>query len=362
MRSDIGSFMSGHGLVVRRIAVVRALYLGDLLLAVPSLRALRTRFPQAEVTLIGLPWARAFTRRMSAYLDRFVTFPGYPGIGEVGHDPGETRRFLAEQQAYGYDLVIQMHGNGATSNAFALALGGRVTSGYYVGSPPAGLSPAALYPDDEPEVLRNLGLARLVDCRQLDTTLEFPLTAADRAEASTLLDGITLGRPVIGIHAGAKASARRWPPERFAAVADELAEQSGGQIVLTGSEADAPATSAVRGHMRERALDLTGKTSLGGLAAVIERMRLFIGNDSGPAHLAEAMGTPSVTLFGPADPRRWAPLDQVTHRVVRRPVACSPCPYMDCPIDHRCLRGITPAMVLRVASETLAKGVTACGA
>jgi ADP-heptose:LPS heptosyltransferase len=114
--------------------------------------------------------------------------------------------------------------------------------------------------------------------------------------------------------------------------------------------------------MRHDALDLAGRTSLGGLAALLQRMSLFIGNDSGPAHLAEAVGTPSVTLFGPTDPRRWAPLDQRAHPIVREPVGCSPCAYSDCPIDHRCLRRITPDEVIARASGLLLQEVTRCGA
>lgn len=366
-------YLANHLTTVRRIAVVRALYLGDLLLAVPALRALRQHYTEAEITLIGLPWAAAFAARLSAYVDRFLAFPGYPGIAEEAYSPERTSRFLAEQRAYGYDLVLQMHGNGSTSNAFALALGGRVTSGYYVGAAPDGLSPAARYPTDQSEVLRNLGLARLVGCPALDDTLEFPVLAADRVEASGLLQDIAANAPItplVGMHVGAKAPSRRWPFARFAAVADELIEQHGAHVVLTGNAADSAITRLVRLHMRHTPLDLAGKTSLGGLAAVIERMSLFIGNDSGPAHLAEAVGTPSITLFGPTDPRRWAPRDQRWHRIVREPVACSPCAYAECPIDHRCLRRIMPAQVMAQASELLTatreangmKGVRACGA
>lgn len=347
---------------VRRIAVVRALYLGDLLLAVPALRALRTRYPKAEVTLIGLPWAAEFVRRFSRYVDRFVVFPGFPGIAEVDYEPERSRRFLVAQRAQGYDLVIQMHGSGEASNPFALSLGGRVTVGYFTGTPPEELAPSAPYPDNAPEVLRNLGLARLAGCHRLDARLEFPILAGDRAEANALLGGITEDKPIIGIHAGAKAPARRWSAERFAALADALIERFDATILLTGSAADGEITRAVGGYMRHAPVDLSGRTSLGGLAAVIERMHLLIGNDSGPAHLAEAVGTPSITLFGPTDPRRWAPLDQKSHRIMRRPVACSPCAYATCPIDHRCLSRITPEAVLALASEMLRKEVAACGA
>ena len=106
-----------------RIAILRALYLGDFLLAVPAFRAIRRQFPEAEISLIGLPWARSLVRRFAHYLDRFVEFPGYPGIDEVPVCPERTARFLEEQQAYGYDLAIQMHGSGRTSNAVVIDLG-----------------------------------------------------------------------------------------------------------------------------------------------------------------------------------------------------------------------------------------------
>ncbi len=345
---------------VRRIAVVRALQLGDLLQAVPALRALRAGFPNAEITLIGLPWATAFVERFSAYVDRFVEFPGWPGLAEAAYEPERTARFLAEQRAYGYDLVIQMHGSGGASNPFALALGGRVTAGYCEGEPPAGLTLAARYPNSEPEALRNLGLARLVGCRTLDARLEFPLRSDDMAEADELLRPLGRSRgPLVGIHPGSRQPARRWPADRFAALADMLVHRRGARIVLTGSPDEVGLVRAVEDQMRAHALNLAGRTSLGGLAAVLRGLDLFVGNDTGPAHIAYALGVPSITLFGPADARRWAPLETARHRIVRVPVACSPCGYWECPIDHCCLGRISPEMVLAAAEGFLTEGAIA---
>ncbi len=359
----------------RRVAVVRMLQLGDMLVAIPALRALRARFPRAEITLIGLPWAGSFARRYRGYVDRFVGFPGYPGIAEAPYDAERTACFMAVQRAYGYDLVVQMHGSGGDSNPFALDLGARVTSGYYAGPcPPDGLEPAAPYPDDLPEVVRCLGLARLLDCPDPGGGLEFPLGAADRAEAARLL--APLGQkdgPWVALHPGARPPARRWAPDRFAAVADRLIRDHGARIVLTGSVDEVetvrqvaeriphpptPSLGARERGSRPPTLNLAGYTSLGGLAAVLERMDLFIGNDTGPAHLAEAVGTPTVRVFGPADPLRWAPLDRRRHPIVRHAVACSPCAFWECPIDHRCLNLLDPARVVAVARDLLEKGVT----
>lgn len=371
------------GRVPQRIAIVRALYLGDLLLAVPALRALRTGFPRAEITLIGLDWAAAFAERFSAYVDRFVPFPGFPGIDEVVVDPVRTATFLRAQQAYGYDLIIQMHGSGRTSNPFVLGLGGSLTAGFYDPStvssrckerslveprgqraeiPPCvgitggdGLDIAAPYPDDLHEIERNLRLVAMLGCPADDASLAFPVGIDDRDEADALLARRD-HRPPVGIHPGAKHPSRRWPAERFAAVADGLAARYGARIVITGGADEIDVARAVERAMRFPATVLAGKTSIGGLAALIERLDLYIANDTGPAHIAGALGTPAIVLFGPADLRRWAPRGPRT-RVIARDVACRPCGLAVCPIDHRCLAWIKPEEVVAAASELLSVSV-----
>ena len=256
----------------RKIAIFRALYLGDLLLAVPALRSIRAGFPGAEITLIGLPWAASFARRFSRYIDRFVEFVGYPGIQEVDADPEKCDAELEEQRAYGYDLVIQMHGSGQVSDEFALALNGQVTVGYYEDMLPPGLTAGMPYPKDEPEVLRNLGLARLLGCPNLDPELEFPLFNEDRGEAARLLRKLTrANRPWIGLHAGAKSPARRWPAEYFASVADDFAQRFGAQVILTGGPGEEATVQSVVERMKTKPVCLAGETSLGGLAALIGR-------------------------------------------------------------------------------------------
>jgi|SRR5579871_728002 lipopolysaccharide heptosyltransferase II len=348
---------------VRRVAVFRALQLGDMLVAVPALRALRAQYPQAEITLIGLPWAASFARRFHLYIDRFVAFPGFPGIPEAEYEAERTARFLAEQQSDSYDLAIQLHGSGESSNPFVLALGSSYTIGFAHEQQSTAYRKFIPYPDQLPEIWRCLQLVRQLGCRSLSPRLEFPLTACDIAEAEALLRPLRQQRRLrVGLHAGARSPARRWPAARFAALADALIERYHAQIVLTGSPQEEPAVRDVMRHMQSEPLNLAGLTSLGGLGAVIERLDLFISNDTGPAHLACAMETPSITIFGPADPRRWAPLDRRYHRIVRYPVACSPCGYWTCPIGHGCLRGITPAAVLATANQLLARRETLCGA
>lgn len=342
-----------------RIAVFRALQLGDMLVAVPALRSLRAGYPDAEITLISLPWAAAFARRFGHYVDHFVPFPGFPGLVEIRPEPGGTERFLAQQRAQRYDLVIQLHGNGSVSNRVARALGGKRTAGYYSDERPAWLDIAVPYPGG-PEVLRNLNLIRLLGCPDRGTDLEFPLTAADRREAGSLL--AALPRPLIGLHPGARSPARRWPAEQFAAAANVLARRHGGSIVLTGARDETALVDHVAARLDAPPVNLAGRTSLGGLAAVIARLDLFISNSTGPAHIADAVRTPSVIAWGAADPERWAPLDTTLHQVVRHPTPCAPCGHWACPIDHPCLRLLAPECVAAAADTILSAGVSLCNA
>jgi ADP-heptose:LPS heptosyltransferase len=349
---------------VRRLAVLRALQLGDLLVAVPALRALRAGFPAAEITLVGLTWARAFAARFGHYVDRCVEFGGWAGIAEAPYVPARAAAFTAAQRAYGYDLAIQLHGSGATSNACVLAWGARATAGYYPpGAPrPGELAVAVPYPERLPEVLRCLRLVERLGCPAQGTHLEWPLAPAERAEAAALLAPLAgRPRPWVGLHPGARAPARRWPAARFAAVGDALVRRLGASLVVTGGPDEVALVEEVAAGLRGPALRLAGGLSLGTLAAVIASLDLFVSNDTGPAHLAQAVGTPSVIVFGPADPRRWAPLDP-RHRVVHQAVDCSPCGHWECPIDHRCLHRITPARVVAAAETVLAEEVPACGA
>lgn len=339
---------------VRRLAIIRALHLGDLLLAVPALRAIRQGFPSAEITLIGLRWSQDFVHRFRHYLDRWREFPGYPGLLEVRGDPERTRAFVTAERAYGYDLVLQMHGNGRVSNAFALELGARRTVGFYPETPPPGLAPAAPYPDAVHEIERHLILARLLGLAATDRQLEFPILPEDEAALREVVsEDLGRGGPLVGIHPGARPPARRWPAEFFAAVADSLVRRHGACVVVTAGPGEESVAAEVVSRMKEAALNLAGRTSLGALAALIRRYDLMISNDTGPAHIAVALDRPSITIFGPADRRRWAPLDPRRHPIAFQSVGCSPCPHWECPIDHRCLRWVLPSHVLNLAERFL---------
>ena len=124
-------------------------------------------------------------------------------------------------------------------------------------------------------------------------------------------------------------------------------------MAMLGGPDEEPLAGQVQATLGGRAINLARKTSLGALAAAIERLDLLVANDSGPAHLASALRVPSVLVFGPANLKRWAPLDQARHRVVHRGVECSPCTHWECPIDHRCLAWIGADEVYAAAAAQL---------
>jgi ADP-heptose:LPS heptosyltransferase len=335
------------GFAPRRVAVLRALALGDLLCAVPALRALRRALPEAEIALIGLPWAEAFAARFGVYLDRFIAFPGWPSLPERPCDLAAVPAFIARMQAERFDLALQLHGSGGTVNPLVALFGARRTAGYVT---PGGFAPDpelfALYPEGEHEIRINLGLVERLGAPPCGEELEFPLSPADEAAFAALPEAASLepGRYVC-IHPGARLPSRRWPPARFAAVADALAGD-GFEIVLTGTAGEAALTAAVQAAMRAPAVDLTGKTALGSLGALLSGAALLVCNDTGVSHIAAALRLPSVVIASGSDPARWAPLDRERHRVLAHPVACRPCTYDVCPIGHDCALGVTADAVL----------------
>ncbi|MCU0242146.1 MAG: lipopolysaccharide heptosyltransferase II, partial [Vicinamibacteria bacterium] len=159
--------------------------------------------------------------------------------------------------------------------------------------------------------------------------------------------------PWVVINPGAAyGSAKRWLPARFAAVGDGLAESHGARIAIVGSAKEREIGMAVAAQMRAPALVLSGETSLHELIGVLNRARLLVTNDSGPMHLAAALGRAVVAIFGPTDPSETAPVG-ARARIVRETAECAPCRHRECPTDHRCMERVTGERVLALARQML---------
>jgi ADP-heptose:LPS heptosyltransferase len=304
----------------RSIAIFRALHLGDMLCAVPALRALRRGLPHARVTLVGLPWAGSFAARFARYIDDFVAFPGTPELPEQAADVARLPAFFADMQSRAFDLAVQMHGDGTHTNAIVERFGARWNAGF---TPRDGRRPNAgvfiVHPERLHEVRRNLRLVEAIGMPAVDEALEFPLAAGDFEELGDLPQiGDLQDAPYVCLHPGARDPAKRWPVERFAALGDAL-HAHGFEIVLTGSDAERTVTQAVGAAMRAPSIDTASPISVGGLAALLAGARLLVTNDTGVSHLAAGLRLPSVVVFFATDPVQWAPLDGELHHAIHDP-------------------------------------------
>ena len=306
-----------------RICLFRALPgLGDLLCAVPAMRAIRRARPEAVITLVAHPAAVPLAGRFRDYLDEVVPFPGFPGLPDRRPDVAALPGFLAAMHARRFDLAVQLHGRGDRTNDVVRLLGARRTAGFH---PRGAAAPEATrylpWREDEPEVLRWLRLVGHLGFPSDDPHLELPLDPAADAMLDAILaeagvDGRRAGRLAV-VHPGASTADRRWQPKEFAEVADRLVDD-GLTVVLTGGPGDRPVTELVRSLSRRPAalVDLAGRTSLDALGALLVRAEILVANDTGVSHVATAVGTPSVVVFTGSAAARWAPLDATRHRAV----------------------------------------------
>ena len=336
-----------HERPMRRIAVFRALVLGDMLAAVPALRVLRAAFADAEITWIGLEATRSMARRLDHLVDDFIALPGYPGLPEVPVDAAALPGFFAAVRSRRFDLALQLHGSGNIVNPLVASFGARHTAGFFDAAAQVPRADAALYapwPTEGHEILRLLALTDHLGLPRQGTGLEFPLGAADRAGLDAKWPRPAGARPYVCIHAGAQLPSRRWGADRFAAVADAV-DAAGRDVVLTGSAGEVSLVAEVLRRMRSPATNLAGHTSLGELGVLIEGAEAIVCNDTGVSHIAAALRCPSVVISSGADVGRWAPLDATLHRVLWQAMACRPCAHAVCPIGHPCAAAISPASV-----------------
>lgn len=334
-----------------RVALLRASRLGDFVCATPAFRALRAALPRADITLIGLPFIEPLAKRLPS-LDRFLPFPGYPGAAEQFFNARRALRFLARVQRERFDLLVQMHGSGVYMNPFALMCGAKWTAGFTRDRSRSDLLDAALpLPPPMHEIDRLLALTEFLGAPAVGGARpQLGLRQRDRREAALRLTA--LQRPVVALQPGARETRKRWALERFISVGEQLRARCAGSVVVIGGPEEAKPGDAIAARLGAHGRNLAGRVSLPVLAGVIERVSLLVTNDSGPAHMAYALGTPSITIFGGTDPRMWAGR-AAQHLALAHPIACRPCDEASCPIEHQCLRAIGVEEVVREAEALL---------
>lgn len=358
----------------RKIAVLHAKALGDFLVILPALQAIKETYPQAELVLLAKPWVKNFLEARPSPVDRVICVPVLAGVhdavetkGRLSHaatsDSEEIDLFCQSMQAENFDAVIHMQGDGRSVNPFIKRLGAKLTAGMrsHLAERIDRFIPYVHYQN---EVLRNLEIAALIGAcpaRLVEPHIE--VTEADERETAPVRE-IVDGGPYIVIHAGADDFRRIWPWTRFAEVAGSLME-AGYRVVLTGTPKEEGLVAEIKRASSHSAIACTS-LGLGGLAALLQKSALVISNDTGPLHLARAVGASTVGIFWAPNVLNWGPLNRNRHRLAIswqiecprcavRPV--SPWPFQPataaCDHPYSFVESVSTEEVLELASELL---------
>jgi heptosyltransferase-2 len=351
----------------KKILVVQPSWVGDAVMATPTLRAIRELYPQAHIAYLmrryvkplyaGMPWA-----------DQLITYRTGKTRAKAGK--GQFFDLAARLRAGRFDLAILLPNSFKTALVCKMA---RIPS--ILGYERDGrgfLLTDRLLPFKEkgkfvptPIVKYYLGLAHYLGSHHRDLTLQLFVTAGERAEASDVFarcglahelyrPGSKGGPPLVLLNPGAAfGAAKCWKPEYFADLADKLIDDHNATVLLSAAPKERPIVDAIKRHMRHAPVDLSNKgTTLGGLKEIVRRCDLMITNDTGPRHIAAAMDVPVITVFGPTHPE-WTEIYYAKERQVAVKVFCGPCQKKTCPLDHRCMTRVTPGMVYAAAMPFL---------
>lgn len=323
-------------------------WVGDAILSLPALRALRRKFPQASIAILARPYVGELYRDQGIF-DEFIPFD------QEGTDHGwrGRERLAAELRRRSFEVALLLQ------NAFEAAwIAWRAGIPERIGYARDGRSAFLTHPVRVPrpeeipaherfyylELLRRAGW---LDALGDDSSIHLEVSEDSRRRARETLQ-IAGARPQafrVAIGAGASfGSAKCWPPARFAEWSNRVQSRHDVDILLFGTAAESQVASAIKEALRRPPIDLTGKTSVGDLPGLLSQCNLFLGNDSGAMHVAAAVGLPVVAIFGPTDPCGTAPVTCESTVVQVKP-HCSPCFLRRCPIDHRCMTAVTTELV-----------------
>lgn len=329
-----------------KIVVRGANWIGDAVMTISALREIRRAYPDASITLHTRPWAEGVFRD-AEFIDNVLEIR----TSSVFAQARELRK-------HKFDLAILF------PNSFESALVARLAGipkrlGYSTQHRGFLLTDRASVPewkDKDHESRYYLNLIEHVagiQSESSDATLPVSTEQRKAARETLFAEGVTEKEPVVGFGAGSTNSlAKRWPAANFAKLADRLSNDLKASVVLLGTENESDVAESVVSASNTRLVDLTGKTDLGTATAILSELDLFISNDMGLAHIAAAVGTPTIVIFGPTNDITTRPLG-ANVEIIREPVECSPCMLRECPIDHRCMTRISPERVFETAAKML---------
>ena len=306
---------------VARIAVLRGGGLGDLLFALPAVAALKAAYPGATVTVLGTPIHAALAEGVAGPMDSVCVLPYAEGVRPGPEDRVATDNYFAAMKRERFDLALQLHGGGRYSNPFLLRLGARHTVGTRTpdAAPLERTLPYAYY---QHEPLRALEVAGLAGAPPVGLEAQLrPLDLFSAGADALLRDGTgatgSAGAPssVVVVHPGATDPRRRWPSARFAEVAAACAAAGCTVLVVGDASERRLAADVVEASGSDNVRSIAGEAELGTLAALLARCDVMVANDSGPRHLAQALGTPTVGIYWAGNVLNAGPLGRGLHRL-----------------------------------------------
>jgi heptosyltransferase-2 len=334
-------------------------WVGDAVMTVPALRELRRVLPRARITLATRPWAEGLFRDAD-FLDNLLIY-------ERGkRDAGAVLRQVREWRKRRFDLALLFQ-NAFEAALIAAAARVPVRLGYATDGRRALLThPLALpqWRGKRHEIFYYLnvvaGLEKILygasDILEREPDFSLRVSENRKAEAREMLRsrgaGLDGGTLVMLCPGSTNSRAKRWPASSFAALADRFVEETGAEVALVGAPDELGVSRSVADRMRHNPLMLTGGTDLAQAVALLSLADILVTNDTGPAHIASALGRPTLVIFGPTDPTTTRPFSR-SAEVIRRPPDCAPCMLRDCPIDHRCMTAITPEEVFARAARMM---------
>lgn len=334
------------------ILIVRLSSLGDIVQTLPVVTALRRRHPAARIT-----WAveARFAELLDGHaaIDRLVRFPAMEWRSVTGGWVKSLRAAVRDLRAESYDVAVDVQSL-AKSSLVALLSRAPLRIGHPWQREGAGLvSRPVRHRPGAHVVEQYLACAEALGASSAEVTFDLPVRTAARARVSEMLAGRGDGnRPLIVLNPSASKANKCWPAARWVEVAGELAD--GGDLVFVGSAAEVERHAEIARRAGVEVCDLTGRTTLAELVAVLDRSTLHIAHDTGTAQIAAALGVAVVSIFGPTDPRRAAPWGQA-HRALEHDGLCArTCPRL-CPYRRRCLRAVTVEEVARSARAAIAQ-------
>ena len=339
-------------------------WVGDAIMALPALRAVRTRFPDARIAIVARPYVAEMYRGQEI-CDELI---GYDRKGTHAGVSGRER-LAQELRTQNFDVALLLQ-NAFDAAWLAWRAGIRQRIGYardgrsiLLTKKIAVPGPGEIPPHEQFYYLELLRRAGWIESLTGDNHVHLRVgkEQGQRAEESLMVAGARRGVPRIAIGAGASyGSAKCWPPERFAEFVNRFRQHTDADVILFGTAAEETVCEAIAAGIKGRSLSLVGKTAIADLPALLSRCQLFVGNDSGAMHVAAAVGLPIVAIFGPTDPHGTAPITPLCTVVQEKPY-CSPCFLRRCPIDHRCMTSIRPDAVESAARAWLLAAEVASG-